>query len=115
MGWLQLSAFIMVLTGFTHSFLGEKKLIGPLLAIDAPFLQIPLVRKVFRFAWHLTTLLMFATALIILWPGTPRSVIGLIGLTWLASGLFDGIYTKGRHLGWPMLTLAGATALIEVI
>lgn len=115
MGWLQLSALIMVLTGFTHSFLGETKLIGPLLAIDAPLLQIRLVRKILRFAWHLTTLLMFATALTILWPGTPRAVIGLIGGIWFAVGLFDGVFTKGQHLGWPMLTLAGLTALIEVV
>ena len=105
----------MIVTGLTHSIVGERKLIMPILAIDAPILQVPRARKILRFAWHFTTLLMFASAFTIIWPGTPHAVIGLIGTIWLAVGLFDGVYTRGEHVGWPMLTMAGATALLGLM
>lgn len=111
MVWLWLSATIMLGTALTHSLLGERKLITPLLAIDDPLLEVPLARTLVRFAWHLTAMLMLATAVTIVWPGTPKPVIGIIGAIWLAAGLIDGVYTKAQHIGWPMLTLAGVTAL----
>lgn len=38
----------------------------------------------------------------------------MIGLAWLVLGLADLFITLGRHVGWPMLVLAGALPLIHL-
>ena len=110
--WLWVAAGLMVLTAMAHAVVGERRLIGPILAIDDPLLAQPLARRVIRFAWHITSLLMIMTAAMTVWPGTPRDLILLNGALWLAVGLFDGMATRGQHIGWPMLTGAGAFALL---
>ncbi len=110
--WNQLAAALMVATGLAHSVIGERRLIGPLLAIDAPLLRVMLARRVIRFAWHLTTLLMGLCAVLVLWPAMPRPVIAVTGGLWFAAGVFDAVATRGQHIGWPLLTLAGLAALM---
>ena len=110
--WLWLSAITMTLTALVHSILGEKRLIKPLLALDNEIMRRPLARKVIRFAWHFTTILMILSALIVVWPSSPSSLIAITGALWLAIGLFDAAYTRGQHIGWPFLAAGGALALI---
>ena len=112
MGWLWASAALMLLTALVHSVLGEKRLITPLLAQDNTVLTQPLSRKVVRFAWHFTALLMIISAAVVMWPETPRELVQLTGGVWLAVGLFDAIYTRGQHVGWPLLSAAGLFALL---
>lgn len=109
--FLWLSAAIMGITAAAHSILGEKRLIGPLLALDIGVMSSALARSVTRFAWHLTTVLMLLSALLVIWPGSPRPLVVITGGAWLAAGLTDAIMTRGRHIGWPMLTAAGVLAL----
>jgi hypothetical protein len=105
------SAILMVATALTHSVLGEKRLIGPVLAIDSDITRRPLARTILRLAWHLTSLFMLLTALVILWPGTPRGLILITGGLWLGVGLIDGVVTKGQHIGWGPLTISGGLAV----
>lgn len=112
MNGLALAAAIMVVTGLTHSIVGEKRLITPALAIDAALMQRPLARRVLRFAWHFTTVLMLLCAALVVWPGVPRGLLLLAGATWTGVGLFDAVLTRGEHIGWPLLTLAGVLTLI---
>ena len=112
MSWLWASAGMMLLTALVHSVLGEKRLITPLLAKDKTVLTQPLARKVIRFAWHFTSLLMVLNAAAVIWPGTPRELVQLTGGAWLAVGLFDAIYTRGQHVGWPLLSAAGICSLL---
>ncbi len=100
------------MTAFVHSFLGERRLIQPLLKIDQGIMAVDLARKVFRFAWHAMAILMLVSAALVIWPETPRSLILLTGAAWLAVGLFDAVYTRGRHIGWPLLSASGLFALI---
>lgn len=115
MSWLWASALAMVLTAAVHSVLGERQLIGPLLARETTVLKQPLARKVVRFAWHLTTALMIATAAVVAWPNTPDSLVLAIGVIWLAVGIGDAIYTKAQHVGWPLLSAAGLFAVIGAL
>lgn len=114
MSWLWASAALMALTALVHSVLGEKRLITPLLAKDKKVLTQPLARKVIRFAWHFTSVLMLVCAAIVVWPETPRALVMITGGAWLAVGLFDAVYTRGQHVGWPLLSAAGLLALIGV-
>ena len=112
MSLLWLSAALMVATAFVHGVLGERRLIGPLMTLDQGVMGADLARRVFRLAWHALSLLMLVSAAAVIWPGTPRGLILLIGAAWTATGLFDAVYTRGRHIGWPFLTASGALALL---
>lgn len=109
------SAAAMVLTAFVHSYFGEKRLIGPLLALDGGPMRILLVRQVLRGAWHLTSILMILNALAIVWPDTPPQLIMVTGGVWLVIGLADAVLTRGRHIGWPLLSGAGLLALLGAL
>jgi hypothetical protein len=65
-----------------------------------------------RFTWHFTSLLMALSAAVVVWPKSPGGLVAVTGATWVAAGLFDGALTRGEHIGWPFLTLAGIFALI---
>ncbi len=110
--WLWLSAAFMATTALVHGALGERRLIQPLLQLDQGIMAVDLARRVFRFAWHAMSLLMLVSAATVVWPGTPRDLILLVGVAWTAVGLADAIYTRGRHIGWPILTTSGVFAIL---
>lgn len=113
--WLWLSAAFMATTAGVHSVLGYRRLIVPLLHSNAGPLADPLSRRIIRFAWHATSVLMLISAAVVAWPGTPNSLLIVIGAGWLATGLFNAVYTKGRHIAWPALGGAGIFALIGAL
>ncbi len=111
---LTLAAILMVVTAATHSVLGEQHLIQPLIAFNTGIIARPLAQRVLRFAWHLTSILMLACAFTIVWPTTPAPVLAAIGSAWLVPGVVDAIYTRGRHVGWPLLVAAGTLPLLHL-
>ena len=113
--WLWLSAAFMVTTAGIHSVLGYRRMIVPLLRGEAGSLADPLTRRIIRFAWHATSVLMLISAAAVAWPGTPNNLLIVIGAGWLAAGFFDAAYTKGRHIAWPALSGAGIFALIGAL
>ncbi len=111
MNLLILSAVVMALTALAHSIVGEKWLIQPLLAHNIGLLS-GYRSNLVRFAWHFTSLLMIVTALVVAWPGTPAPLIRITGAVWLIAGVGDAILTRGKHIGWPLLSAAGLLALL---
>lgn len=112
--WLWLASATMMLTALVHCFLGERRLITPLLAIDHPLIKRFLARRLIRFAWHITGVLMLLSAATVVWPGVPVDLIMVTGLAWLGAGITDLVVTKGQHIGWPMLTAAGLFTLLGI-
>ena len=110
--WLWLAAATMVAVAFVHSFVGERRLIGPLLSMNNGIMAVPLARQVMRFAWHMTSVLMVLCGVVVAWAAIDKRLIAIIGAAWLGAGLFDAVLTRGRHIGWPFLTAAGIFALI---
>lgn len=113
--WLVLSAVMMVVTALYHSVKGEKNVVGPLLGLDAPLMQNPQIRRVVRWAWHMASYFMAVFAAVVLWPGTPRDLIVVVGAAWLAIGLAIFIAWRGRHRGALMLMAAGILAILGVL
>lgn len=113
--WLWLSAAFMVTTAGVHSVLGYRRLILPMMQSQAGPLADPLSRRIIHFAWHATSLLMLISAMAVAWPGTPADLIAAIGAAWLATGLANAAYTKGRHIARPALSGAGIFALIGAL
>lgn len=112
MNWLYLSAGFMVVTAAIHSYGGEKRLISPLLTINQGILAVPFSRRILRSAWHLTSIFMLLTAAVMVWPQTALSLKAMTAGFWLVLGLFSLLSSRGKHIGWPTLTLAGVSGLL---
>ena len=108
---LYFSSAAMVLTAIAHSVVGEKRLIAPLLSINIDVLS-GYRSNLVRFAWHFSSLLKIFTACVVAWPSTPIPLRQATGAMWLLAGVGDAILTRGKHIGWPLLSTAGFLALL---
>ena len=109
-----------VIVALMHSLIGERLLIGPILATgDHPVLRDSLGRFVIRAAWHLTSVLWLKLAImlaaIVIAPDALASVMmAVVGWGTMAAGLGDAVFSRGRHIGWPVLTIIGASLVWAV-
>ncbi len=110
---------LLIITALAHSVLGEYRLIMPLLRSHDGILGSQQARFLLRFVWHFMSILfaVIAAALIahqhsadsgrtVLLLGTAIGVGG--------AGVCDAVATRGRHIGWPLLVLTGAFALLAL-
>jgi len=110
---------LLLVTALVHSVLGERRLIAPLLRSREGILGSDLARFLLRFVWHFMSVLfaVIAASLIahqqdassgrtVLLIGTAIGVGG--------AGILDAVSTRGRHIGWPLLVLIGAFALLAL-
>ncbi len=117
------AAALIILVGVIHSWLGEIKIIMPLLAIEprqGP-LKSAFIRKIIRFAWHITTLAWIGLALVLvaLLPAPlgaqGKLAVIAIAATFFISGLMSLIISKGRHIAWPLFFLITALSLTPLL
>lgn len=121
---LQIAAILTFATGIIHSWLGERRLIGPLLS---PHKRTGLLekswfsRQVLRFAWHLTTVAWWGLAAIMaglsMTPLNDQSsmVLIIVAVTMLATGMATLFFTRGRHLAWPIFLTIAALCMLPVL
>lgn len=110
---------ILTLIGLSllHSIMGEKLLIKPILeARGNRILESKLARMVLRFAWHITSVSWLMMAIVLYFIGfSPNSVASatllVLGGGFLTFGIFDLIVSRGKHVGWTVLTLVGVFCL----
>ncbi|RLL71549.1 DUF3995 domain-containing protein [Ochrobactrum soli] len=117
MDWrLLVGSVITIGIAVTHSVLGERRIIAP--GFNASFGFSPtkrgdFIRLTLRFAWHLTSLFMFACAALLLAvavaPIDLASILSLeiLGALFVASAAITGSYSKGQHIAWPLFTIVG--------
>ena len=110
------AAALCAITAAIHSVLGEQKLIGPLLASDASIMQSGFAGQLTRFAWHWTTLLWLCVAATLAFAAygsidAPNLLLG-IGIVHVGAGLADAVLTRGRHIGWPLITIIGLLTIV---
>ena len=112
---LLMAAALCAITALVHSVLGEQRLIQPILASGIPLMESPLARGITRFAWHWTAVLWFGVAAVLALTAygdidAPWLILA-IGTAHLVAGLADGILTRGKHIGWPLITIIGGLTL----
>ncbi len=110
------AALLVFTIGLAHSWIGERRLIGPLLSPEwrsGILAKSEFARRTLRFAWHITSLAwwgMGAALIVIAILPTDRSTVffaAITGITFLITGLITLITSRGRHLAWPVfLTIA---------
>ncbi len=110
------AAGLCVITASIHSFVGEKRLIGPVINSDHGVMANPLAKQVLRLAWHWTSLLWVLVAAYLLSSALDRDyhrpLLLAIGAFHLGAGLLDGVCTRGKHIGWMPITLIGVSVLL---
>jgi len=99
-------ASCLVVLGIAHSALGEAELIKPLFAAEWN-IATPrwAVERIFRFAWHLTSIAWFALAGIV----ANLAPLLIIGVMSIVSATIIFVMLRG-HLAWPLFLLAGLAA-----
>lgn len=110
-----LAGVFLVGLGLVHSWLGEVKLIGPLLSPpgrSGMLVHSRFARDVLRFAWHLTSLAWWGMGISVAMLAAPFAVeprLALLagtGVTCLITGLLILVIGRGRHLAWPVFLAA---------
>ena len=114
------AALTTLLTAFAHSYFEEKRLIAPLVASNDGVMSRLLSKQVIRFAWHFTSLLWIGQALLLLRAASnpqyfDRTLVAGMGLLYVGAGLFDAVVTRGKHIGWPLLTAIGVLAFLSLV
>ena len=115
------AAILTIVIGVVHSWLGEVRLIGPLVSAKTSqgiLAKSAFARGVLRFAWHLTSIAWWGLAAM-MWElssgpiaGHDRVILAIIGLMFLATGATTLIASRGRHLAWIVfLAIAGLSVV----
>ena len=117
--FLFIAAALLIVIGFTHSYLGEKYILIRLFRRDdlpKLFGSQDFTVKTLRFAWHITTVAWFGFAAIIIHLAgdtISRVVIAqIMGITFLIHFLIALIGSKGRHLSWIVFLLISCCTLL---
>ncbi len=115
---LYVAAFLAIIVGIAHSFLGERYILIRLFRneeLPRLFGGTEFTTRTLRFAWHITTVAWwgFAAILIQLAQNTvsTSSVAFAIGITFAVTGIVTLAISRARHLAWPVFLFIGCIAL----
>jgi len=104
-----LAAVLAFATLVGHSWLGEKHVIGPLLASAPlpPVLKPAINRRLVRWVWHLPSAIWAVLGFYILWAALAdamtQSAAVMLGAVFAVSGLANLGATRRVHFGWVLL------------
>lgn len=115
---LYTASVLIFFLGLAHSVLGEHFILVRLFRRDnlpKLFGGTEFTTRTLRFAWHITTVAWWGIAAL-LWLTASENlnseaVLTVLGYTVVISGILPLVITRGRHLSWVVLFLAGALVL----
>jgi Protein of unknown function (DUF3995) len=115
--WLALASLSFLSLACAHSWLGERKVLRPLLAQEWKIgLPRPFANPLLRWAWHLTSFVWLAAAGILVAAATGRAVpafvIDLLGAAALVSGVAMLVGLRGMHAAWAVLMIGALGCFI---
>ena len=111
------AAGLILALGAAHSYLGERYILIRLFRrsdLPALFGSDVFTRRTLRFAWHLTTVVWWGVAVLLL--GVARSdaatvarahLGAVVAVTSLASAVVTFVGSRGRHLAWLVFLAIG--------
>ncbi len=116
---LMFAAALTIIVGIVHSWLGERRLITPLLAPGhrhSLLASSAYARHVLRGAWHFTTLILWGIAAILVilalspLAAPARTIVATISILFAISGVFSLTLSRGRHVAWPLFFAISASS-----
>ena len=117
--WLFVAAVLAFLLGATHSFLGERFILRPLFGMELPkLLGSPrFMRRTVWFGWHLTTVLMWGMAALLLNMSLGISSFvsarAIVGWGFVACAVLSLVATRGKHFSWVIFGIIAALTFIS--
>ncbi len=117
------AAILTVFIGVVHSWLGERRLIGPLLSLEhrsGMLASSIFARNILRFAWHLTTLTWWGIAAILValslspLDETGRAILVIVAVTFGLLGTVTFVAGSGRHLAWIVFLMIAGLSLVPL-
>ena len=115
---LYFAAFLLIVVGVAHSYLGERYILIRLFRRDdlpKLFGSPDFTIRTLRFAWHLTTVAWwgFAALCVLLArpPVTPGAMGLVIGGVFLIHGAIALVASRGRHFSWPVFLAVGVLVI----
>ncbi|MBI3885267.1 MAG: hypothetical protein HY302_06005 [Opitutae bacterium] len=110
---LLVAAFALAVVGIMHSYLGERRVLRPLLALpDLPKLggSRAYMAAVLRWAWHLTSVAWWGTAatLVVIWAGGGTAAVGVVLAATFALHAGIILLAGPRHPALPLFLLTTA-------
>ncbi|MBT8085498.1 MAG: hypothetical protein KJO19_11480 [Woeseia sp.] len=113
-----IAAFFCFAVGCAHSYLGERKIIAPLLRRG----ELPKIRnseettaRVIRVAWHMTTLLFWVSGVLFILMAQNKLNVQNVSISFaslfLPMGLISLVVSRGRHVSWPPFLIVGGICL----
>lgn len=113
---LLFAAACLVATACAHSALGERRLIAPMIAARHGVLRSGYACFILRFAWHLTSVMLVLLASLLATLALRPTALAIalaieVGVGFTAVGIYDGVATRGRHIGWWLLSATGLATL----
>jgi hypothetical protein len=112
---LLVAALLLGFIGVLHSYLGERHVLGRLLALpNLPELRGSRVymESILRWAWHLTSVAWWGSSVLILflWGRQEQAVLGaVLAGTFAVHGVIILAKVGPRHPAWPLFFLAAAS------
>lgn len=101
---LKIAAFLTVVIGIAHSYLGERYILIRLFRrgkLPSLFNSEEFTKNTLRFAWHLTTIAWFGFAIILLYLSEGSlsfdDIANIIAATFLIHGVIALVGSKGKH------------------
>lgn len=103
-----IAALLIYAIALAHSILGEWLIIIPLSRTELPTLlgREHAMQRVLRFAWHLTTVILFGLATLVAYWSIIESESAIttmseaVAVTFAASSVLSLILTRARHFSW---------------
>lgn len=117
------AASVLIFTlGLAHSVLGERFILVRLFrreSLPKLFGGTEFTARTLRFAWHITTVAWWGIS-VLLWLAasdnlSSESALTVLGCTLVLSGILPLAITRGRHLSWVVLFLAGGLVLWHTV
>ncbi len=114
---LLMAAALAAITALVHSVLGEHATDRAAARRPTPgVMESPLARNITRFAWHWTTALWLLVAAVLALSAygdiDAPWLLFAIGTAHLVLGVADAVLTRGKHIGWPLITIIGGLTLL---
>lgn len=112
---LVVAALLIVALGLVHSVLGERYILVRLFRrSDLPrlFGSDLFTRRTLRFAWHLTTVVWWGIALVLVLAARPQRLSladtgAILAGTAVASAIVSLVGSRGRHPAWVVFLVIG--------
>ena len=122
--WLAVSGVLLVVIGAIHSWLGERQIIGPILAFpyeSGPIAESRRIKPILRGAWHFTSVTWIGHGVILIALALAPMSAATASVAWLSAILYGaiGIYLlvsfRGRHVAAPLFIAVAVTAGIPFV